>query len=187
MKRLRWFMALARDICLMRWIWIDRVVELERASRCVAIKNVSAAEDVLHDHFPATDTHPPMPRMPHSLIIEGMAQTAGILVGHAGDFKEKVILAKITRADFTGTVRPGMTIRFIAQMESYGSVGASTSGTCEQIDPATGEVQPLAEIQLMVSHIDQNRSGLQFPEENFVFNSSLMDMMRQSGIPGMEK
>lgn len=168
----------------MRWIWIDRIVELDRGRRCVAMKNVSAAEDVLHDHFPATDHHPPMPLMPHSLIIEGMAQTAGILVGHAGDFKEKVILAKITRADFVGIVRPGMTIRFTAQMESYGSVGASTAGTCDLIDPATGDVQPLAQIQLMFSHIDQNRSGLQFPEENFVFNSGLMDLMRQSGLPG---
>ena len=38
----------------MRWIWIDRIIELEKAERCVAIKNVSLAEDVLHDHFPAT-------------------------------------------------------------------------------------------------------------------------------------
>ena len=47
----------------MRWIWIDRILELERGKRCVTIKNVSAAEDVLHDHFPATDKRPAMPVM----------------------------------------------------------------------------------------------------------------------------
>ncbi len=80
----------------MRWIWIDRITQLERAKQCVAIKNVSLAEDVLHDHFPANNTRPAIPVMPNSLIIEGMAQTAGILVSHANDFSEKVILAKIS-------------------------------------------------------------------------------------------
>jgi hypothetical protein len=37
----------------MRWIWIDRIVALEKGRRCVALKNVALAEDVLHDHFPA--------------------------------------------------------------------------------------------------------------------------------------
>ena len=78
----------------MRWIWIDRVVELVPRERLVAIKNVSLAEDHLHDHFAAEGSRPAMPVMPASLIIEGMAQTAGILVGHAEGFREKVILAK---------------------------------------------------------------------------------------------
>jgi len=78
----------------MRWMWIDRILELEHGRRCVAVKNVSLAEEHLHDHFPGT------PVMPGSLMIEGMAQTAGILVGHARDFKEKVILAKIGKAVF---------------------------------------------------------------------------------------
>ena len=45
-------------------------------------------------------------------MIEGMAQTAGILVGEARQFAEKVILAKIKRADFFSLVRPGDTIRY---------------------------------------------------------------------------
>ena len=67
---------------------------LEHGSRCVTIKNVTSGEDVLHDHFPATNQRPAVAVMPNTLIIEGMAQTAGILVGRTGDFKEKVILAK---------------------------------------------------------------------------------------------
>lgn len=160
----------------MRWIWIDRILELERGTRCVAIKNVSAAEDVVHDHFPGA------PVMPGSLIIEGMAQTAGILVGHAGDFREKVILAKITRATFTAVARPGYAIRHTATMGSLSPAGASTSGVTELLDPAAGEVKPLATIDLMFSHIDQNRSGLAFPEHNFVFTSQFMDLLRESGL-----
>jgi 3-hydroxyacyl-[acyl-carrier-protein] dehydratase len=41
--------------------------------------------------------------VPHSLIVEGMAQTAGILVGEARNFAEKVILAKGGRARSTAS------------------------------------------------------------------------------------
>ncbi|MCH8854053.1 MAG: beta-hydroxyacyl-ACP dehydratase, partial [Planctomycetes bacterium] len=64
----------------MRWIWIDKFIEFQPGERAVAVKNVSRAEDHLHDLYPA------YPIMPASLIIEGMAQTAGILVGQARNF-----------------------------------------------------------------------------------------------------
>ena len=71
----------------MRWIWIDKFLVFESGKRAVAIKNLTLAEEHLHDHYPG------FPVMPESLMIEGMAQTAGILVGEARDFTEKVILA----------------------------------------------------------------------------------------------
>jgi len=85
----------------MRWIWIDKFIEFESGRRAVAVKNLTLAEEHLHDHFPG------YPVMPASLMIEGMAQTAGILVGEARNFEEKVILAKIRRASFDGVARPG--------------------------------------------------------------------------------
>jgi len=78
----------------MRWIWIDKFVEFESGRRAVAVKNVTLAEEHLHDHFPG------FPVMPETLMIEAMAQTAGILVGQARGFQEKVILAKIKKAIF---------------------------------------------------------------------------------------
>ena len=168
----------------MRWIWLDRILELTPGEKLVAIKNVSAAEDVLHDHFPATDRYPATPVMPHSLIIEGMAQTAGILVGHTGAFREKVILAKIAKALFTNALPgPGTTLRHTATLNRFDTSGAATSGVTELLDPATGEAQPLATIDLMFSHIDQNRAGLEFPEHNFVFTDQFMDLLRRSGVP----
>lgn len=166
----------------MRWLWIDRIIELERAMRCVTVKNVSLAEEVLHDHFPPSAHQPAQPVLPNTLIIEGMAQTAGILVGHARDFREKVILAKIGKATFTAHARPGYTLRYTALLERIDDSGAATHGTVERLDPATGESIALADISLMFSHIDNNRSGLAFPEHNFVFTGQLMELLRHSGL-----
>ncbi|MEM8739801.1 MAG: beta-hydroxyacyl-ACP dehydratase [Planctomycetota bacterium] len=170
----------------MRWLWLDRIVELEKGRRCVAMRNVSAAEDVLHDHFPADAEagHGPLPVMPHPLVIEGMAQTAGILVGHAEDFKQKVILAKIGKAVFTGrAATPGTTLRHTAEITNLDASGAATVGRVELLDPLTGEAELFAQIELMFSHIDQNRKGLAFPEHNFVFTDDFLDLLARSGFP----
>src|SRR5665213_4612372 len=95
----------------MRWIWIDKFVEFTPRVSATALKNVSLAEEHLHDLYPA------FPIVPHSLIVEGMAQTSGILVGEARNFAEKVILAKITKATFDRLVRHGETISFAAKVE----------------------------------------------------------------------
>jgi 3-hydroxyacyl-[acyl-carrier-protein] dehydratase len=115
-------------------------------------------------------------------MIEAMAQTAGILVGEAKKFQEKVILAKIKKATFFDYVKPGDTIELQANIESIAQEAASTSGkiTC-------GE-NLIAEIDLMFSHIDQNLAGKEFPEENFVFGtgtsvfeSLIRDALSESG------
>lgn len=149
----------------MRWIWFDRFVEFSPGERAVTVKNVTMAEDHLHDHFPG------FPIQPASLMIEGMAQTAGILVGHARAFKEKVILAKIKKATFHELVRPGEQIRFHAQVEQITESAASTHGEIYCGENLVGEVD------LVFSHIDQNMSGLEFPEENFVFTEEFMALL----------
>ncbi len=141
----------------MRWIWIDRFVEFVPLKRAKAVKNVSLAEEHLHDHWEA------FPIMPATLMIEGMAQTAGILVGQARNFQEKVILAKIARAEFTDIVTPGDQIGYEAEIESLAAEAAATKGT------VTKNGQPIGRIDLMFSHIDQNLAGMRFPKENFVF------------------
>ena len=169
----------------MRWIWLDHINEMVPGERCVAIKNVTLSEDVVHDHFPAAedDAYPPIPCMPHTLIIEGMAQTAGILVGYTGDLKEKVILAKIGKAVFTEALaKPGTTIRHTAVLDRFDPTGAACSGTVELIDSSTGQAQPYAQIDLMFSHVDQNRQGLEFPDDNFVFTDLFLSLLERSGI-----
>jgi 3-hydroxyacyl-[acyl-carrier-protein] dehydratase len=149
----------------MRWIWIDAFVEFESGRRAVAVKNVTLAEEYLHDHFPG------YPVLPPSLMIEGMAQTAGILVGEAADFREKVILAKVRRAEFEDYPGPGDQVRYAAEVETIDAAAASINGTvfCNQ--------SRIGSIALMFSHADQASADLGLPEHNFVFNDQFMDLL----------
>jgi 3-hydroxyacyl-[acyl-carrier-protein] dehydratase len=166
----------------MRWMWIDRVVLLEPRQRMVAIKNVTMAEEHLHDTLPST------PLMPASLIIEGMAQTAGILVGHANGFKEKVILAKVSKAELTEDAPPGYTLRYTATIQHMDALGASTQGVVELLDPAKPDpakpeaARQIGVIDLMFSHIDHNLAGQEFPEHNFVFSELFRTLLETSGL-----
>jgi len=161
----------------MRWIWIDKFVEFNSGRNAVALKNVTLAEEHLHDHFPG------FPVMPESLCIEAMAQTAGILVGQAKNFQEKVILAKVKKAVFFDYVKPGDTILLAAEIESIVPEAASTSGKI------TRDGKLVAEIDLMFSHIDQNLAGKEFPEENFVFNTgaSVFESLLRDVLSGVRK
>ena len=159
----------------MRWIWIDKFELFEPGSAAVAVKNVSLAEEHLHDHFPG------FPVMPGSLMIEGMAQTAGILVGAARNFQEKVILAKIGKATFVRLVRPGEQIVYSARIVNVSEQGAAIAGTITARTRVGGQAAEAAEVavgtvEMMFSHIDQNMSGMKFPEFNFVFNSQFMEL-----------
>ena len=149
----------------MRWIWIDKFIEFNSGKSAVALKNVTLAEEHLHDHFPG------FPVMPECLMIEGMAQTAGILVGEARNFAEKVILAKIKKAAFFDFVRPGDTLMLHAEIESISEEAASTVGRIMRGDDL------IAEISLMFSHIDNNLGGKEFPEANFVFTDMFNSLL----------
>jgi 3-hydroxyacyl-[acyl-carrier-protein] dehydratase len=172
-------------------MWIDRVVELVPRQKLVAVKNVSLAEEHLHDHFAADPARglTAAPIMPGSLMLEGMAQTAGILVGHAEEFREKVILAKINRAEIVRDVTPGCTIRYTAEIERLDPVGASTRGTIELLDHAWADrgYAPIGSVEMMFSHLDNNMGqggskGQAFPEHNFVFGEGFKTLLRTSGI-----
>jgi len=150
-----------------RWIWIDKFIAFESGRRAVAVKNVTLAEEHLHDHFPGFPIHPP------TLMIEGMAQTGGVLVGEALNFQEKVILAKVTRATFHRWVVPGDQIRFEAQV--VGDIrpeGALISG---QI---TRNGEKVAEIEMMFVHLDQSRGPVEAGEGNFVFTEDFIRLLR---------
>jgi 3-hydroxyacyl-[acyl-carrier-protein] dehydratase len=153
----------------MRWIWIDKFTQFASGDSATAVKNVTLAEEHLHDLYPD------FPLVPHSLIIEGMAQTAGILVGEARNFSEKVILAKIGKASFHRLTRPGDTLAFHAKVQSLNEHGASITG---EVRSGTEAASPLiAEIEMMFSHIDKNMAGAAFPEHNFVFTEQFTELL----------
>lgn len=172
----------------MRWCWIDRIIELVPGERLTAVKHVVLGDEAVSSHFAADPELglPETPVMPASLIIEGMAQTAGILVGHTGQFKEKVILAKISRAELERDATPGCTLRYTATLDRIDAAGASTTGVVELIDPGSAAAgaasNVIGRIDLLFSHIDKNFAGAQFPEHNFVFSDSFRTLLRMSGV-----
>ncbi len=123
----------------MRWIWIDRFVEFESGRQAAAIKNITLAEDHLHDHFPG------YPVMPPSLITEGCAQTGGLLVGEQIQFREMVVLAKVPKAIFHQHAVPGDTLLYTATIEDVREDGAIVSATSEILPKVALTTQTCAE------------------------------------------
>jgi 3-hydroxyacyl-[acyl-carrier-protein] dehydratase len=92
----------------MRWFWIDRFDEFVRGRHATAVKNVSLAEEHMHDHFPGAAL------MPNSLIVEGMAQTAGALAVHASRSSRPSVVYFMTiyKVKFRKPVIPGDRVEF---------------------------------------------------------------------------
>ena len=166
----------------MRWMWIDQIIDFEANTRMIAVKAVSSNEEYLADHLRGDESGAALPVYPASLMIEGMAQTAGILVGSVNRFRENVILAKVTLAQIDCDVFPGQSIRFEARLDRIDRIGASTQGTVHRISPPETDWQPIGRIDLIFSHIDPNISGLEFPKENFVFAESFRAILRDAGL-----
>jgi 3-hydroxyacyl-[acyl-carrier-protein] dehydratase len=167
----------------MRWMWIDTITEFEAGRRLVAIKNISLAEEHLHDHFAEDATGPEQPVMPASLIIEGFAQTAGILVGSTSNFAEKVILAKVAQFTLDADAFPGQTLRYEAEIERVDPAGAAATGVISRLDHRTGSNwEPIGTARLLFSHLDQSTSTVDFPEENFVFSENFRTILGSTGL-----
>ncbi len=149
----------------MRWLWIDRFIEFESGKSAKAVKNTSLAEDHFAQHFAS------WPVMPASLILEGLAQTGGILVGEANQFKEKVVLAKVPRAIFHREMLAGETLYYHTEILHLRPEGASVSGT------VVVDNQVTAEAEIFFAHLDQNRSAAIFGEHNFVFGSEMRTLV----------
>jgi 3-hydroxyacyl-[acyl-carrier-protein] dehydratase len=131
---------------------IDRVLELERKQRIVAIKNVTINEPFFLGHFPG------LPIMPGVLIVEAIAQAGGaLLLTEVEDRSDKVmVFTGIERAKFRKPVGPGDTLRMevtvtgwrsvpgmtAAKMQGYAYVGAKRVAeaivSCQLIDSARG-------------------------------------------------
>lgn len=150
---------------VMRWIWIDRFVEFHRGKAARAVKNLSLAEDHFADHFPG------FPVMPAALMLEGLAQAGGILVGELNEFREKVVLAKIPAARFFGEALAGDQLIYDVEVLHARPEGASVLGKVSVA--ANGKSALIAEAEIFFAYLDQARSRQLFGEHNFVFGSEL--------------
>jgi 3-hydroxyacyl-[acyl-carrier-protein] dehydratase len=143
------------------FLLIDRVIELKRRERIVAIKNVTINEPFFAGHFP----HQPI--MPGVLIVEAMAQAGGaLLLTEVEDRKDKLIMfTGIERAKFRRPVVPGDQLRLEVELKAWRAVDrmiavrmegiayvgdqrvAEASVKCQLVDSARGRVGTGEEIE----------------------------------------
>lgn len=149
----------------MRWYWFDRFTEFESGRRAVAIKNVSLSEEQIQENPPG------FPVMPDSLIVEGLAQVGGLLVGEYNGFRERVVLAKISRVTFHCHAVPGDTLTYTAVVEDIKDDGAFAKGTSHIGDRLQ------AEMDLVFAHV--NSRDLDRP---FFNPADFLTMLRVFGL-----
>ena len=149
----------------MRWFWIDRFLEFEHRRRAVAVKNISLAEDCMEEHLPG------FPVFQNTLVIEGIAQTGGLLAGEASGFLERVVLAKVAKAVFHFQAVPGDTLTYAATLEDIkpdGAICVATSHCGSRLH---------AEVELVFAHLDDRFAGVDlFKPSDFLVMLRLLGM-----------
>jgi 3-hydroxyacyl-[acyl-carrier-protein] dehydratase len=132
---------------------IDRVLEIKRRERIVALKNVTINEPFFTGHFPG------LPIMPGVLIIEAMAQAGGaLLLTEVEDRKDKVVLfTGIERAKFRRPVSPGDQLRLEAQVIGWRAMPRMTAAKIHGLAYVDGKV--VAEATLSCQLVDSPRKN----------------------------
>ncbi|MEW4488806.1 3-hydroxyacyl-ACP dehydratase FabZ family protein [Thalassoglobus sp. JC818] len=155
----------------MRWFWIDKFIEFESGKQARSIKNVSLSEEHLHDHYPG------FPVMPCSLIMEGMAQTGGILLGESHKFKYLVFLAKVPKFKSHRPVRPGDQLIYTATLTDAREEGGMTSVVAHCGD------ELVAEAEIVFAHVTEEDAGIpKGVNQKNVVEVGLAGVLAESGI-----
>lgn len=110
----------------MRFLFIDRVLELERHERIVAVRQVPFADELFAQHFPGR------PMMPASLLIEALAQSATILLETSREFACKAYVGYVANAKFRRPVVPGFEMRLEQRVVCVEKDAAVLSGSVHQ-------------------------------------------------------
>ena len=114
----------------MRFFLIDRISRWEVPHAAEAVKNVALSEDFFDDHFPRR------PIMPGVLMVEGMAQLAGLLLEESLRQKYarngKALMTVLERTKFRQMVRPGDQLTYRAEVTSLSRAGgkAAVQASC---------------------------------------------------------
>jgi 3-hydroxyacyl-[acyl-carrier-protein] dehydratase len=109
-----------------RFLFVDRVLELERDNRIVASRQITIADDLFAQHFPGR------PMMPASLLIEALAQASTILLETSSEFQCKAYVGYVANAKFRRPVVPGFEMQLEMKTVNRGPDGAVLTGTVQQ-------------------------------------------------------
>ena len=151
----------------MRWTWIDRFTAFESRRSATAVKCLSLAEDHFADHFPG------FPVMPAPLILEGLAQTGGILVGEANQYAKNVVLAKMS-AKFHREAMAGEQLTYTTNIDDLNETGARVSGQVHCGD------ELIAEADIMFAHVTPEQLPPGIPDPKFVFSGELSHLLKMA-------
>ena len=140
------------------FLLVDKVIDFKLDESIVGVKNVTANEPFFEGHFPG------QPVMPGVLILEGMAQTGGILllngIDNPGD--KLVYFMAINNAKFRRTVSPGDQLVFEMRMVNR------KSKICVMHGEAFVDGNLVAEAEMMASIVDRTdakqEGGSQSPQ-----------------------
>ena len=97
----------------MRFVLIDRILEVHSGKSLVAVKNLSLAEEYLADHFPG------FPVMPGVLMLEALTQAGAWLIRDMEDFAHSIVLLKLAKTIKYGSfVEPGRQLQLRVELIS---------------------------------------------------------------------
>jgi 3-hydroxyacyl-[acyl-carrier-protein] dehydratase len=107
----------------MKFVLIDKIIELEPGRSLTAVKSVSLAEEYLADHFPI------FPVLPGVLLLEGLIESASWLVRQHGRFSQSMVLLENARnVRYKSFAAPGMQIRYTVTAKTIEENTSSFSG-----------------------------------------------------------
>jgi 3-hydroxyacyl-[acyl-carrier-protein] dehydratase len=96
----------------MRHYHLDRITSLESGVRATGVRAVSLSDDVFTEHFPGN------PVLPGVYLLEGLAQTAGVLLWESSRHARIAVMVSVDRARFPAFARPGDSVQFEVEIES---------------------------------------------------------------------
>ncbi|KJF25889.1 hydroxymyristoyl-ACP dehydratase [Clostridium aceticum] len=96
------------------FLLVDRIIEIEEGKSAIGIKNVTMNEPFFQGHFPQ------MPLMPGVLMVEALAQVAGIVCGGIEENKGKIgVFTSIDNCKFRRQVVPGDQLRLEVTITAF--------------------------------------------------------------------
>src|SRR3954447_7808801 len=108
---------------LMRFVLIDRILDVQPGQSLVAVKNLSLAEEYLADHFPG------FPVMPGVLMLEALTQAGAWLIRDLEDFAHSVVVLKQARTIKYGSfVEPGRQLELRVELVTHGERESTFKG-----------------------------------------------------------